>query len=124
MPPAGLGKGRRRGVLPPLPLGEGWGEGGGRRGPLDLAEARPPSYAKVSHGERAPYTSLPRGETERGLALRVEDIGSEHVCDRRRLRQKPLLHQACPERLELVTVRLDAVGPEVFTHECPHRFDF
>ena len=42
-PPAGLGKGRRRGVLLPLPLGEGWGEGGGRRGPRDLAEARPPS---------------------------------------------------------------------------------
>ena len=33
-----------------LPLGEGWGEGGGWRGPRDLAEARPPSYAKVSSG--------------------------------------------------------------------------
>ena len=49
-PPAGLGKGSRRGVLRPLPLGEGWGEGGGRRGPRDLAQARPPSYAKVSSG--------------------------------------------------------------------------
>ena len=48
--PLALGTGRRRGVLPPLPLGEGWGEGGGRRGPHDLAEARPPSYAKVSSG--------------------------------------------------------------------------
>ena len=39
-----------RGSYPPLPLGEGWGEGGGRRGPRVLAEARPPSYAKVSWG--------------------------------------------------------------------------
>ena len=38
--------------LPPLPLGEGWGEGGGRRGPRDLAEADPPSYAKVSPREK------------------------------------------------------------------------
>ena len=45
-----LGQGGGAGVLPPLPLGEGWGEGGGRRGPRDLAEARPPSYAKVSSG--------------------------------------------------------------------------
>ena len=51
-PPAGLGKGRRRGVLLPLPLGEGWGEGGGRRGPRNLAEARPPSYPKLSQRER------------------------------------------------------------------------
>ena len=72
--PAGLGKGRRRGVLPPLPLGEGWGEGGGRRGPRDLAEARPPSYAKVSPREkiemRGPLTttkahrSAPRSPSE------------------------------------------------------------
>ena len=31
----------RRGLFPPLPLGEGWGAGGGRRGPRDLAEAPP-----------------------------------------------------------------------------------
>ena len=56
------------GVLPPLPLGESWGAGGGRRGPRDLAQARPPSYAKVSTGEpergpgRGVLPPLPLGE--------------------------------------------------------------
>ena len=47
----------RRGVLLPLPLGEGWGAGGGRRGPRDLAQARPPSYAKVSTGRGLAFES-------------------------------------------------------------------
>ena len=65
--PLALGQGGRRGVLRPLPLGEGWGEGGGRRGPRDPAKARPPSYAKVSTGETeragvGVLPSLPLGE--------------------------------------------------------------
>ena len=64
--------GRRRGVFPPLPLGEGWGEGGGRRGPRDLAEARPPSHTKVSSGRGLAAISLRGtfrldGKARRGL---------------------------------------------------------
>ena len=87
--PLALGKGGGAGSYPLSRLGEGWGEGGGRRGPRDLVEARPPSYAKVSPREkiemrgpltttkahrsvrnlrRAPPASPPLGETERGRA--------------------------------------------------------
>ena len=59
--------GRGGGVLPPLPLGEGWGEGGGRRGPRDPAKARPPSYAKVSTWNRGGCSGgVARTPPERG----------------------------------------------------------
>ena len=91
--PLALGKGGGAGSCPPLPLGEGWGEGGGRRGPRNLAEARPPSYARVfvgGHHKPLPLWGRLREGRAGASTLNLSAIGGE------RLRRPPRLTPATP----------------------------